>query len=79
MGWLILVLVAVLALNVAALVAPALFGPVLAGAAPLLLVIALIGLGGVWWRRVHQPVEPDATDEAVSGSAVVGEDEHVET
>ena len=79
MGWLIVALVALLALSIAALVAPAVFGPVLAGAAPLLLVIALIGLGGVWWRRVHHPVEPETTDEAVSGSEVVGEDERVET
>ena len=82
MGWLILALVAVLVLSVAAFVAPAIFGPVLAGAAPLLFVIALIGLGGVWWRHAHARVDAEpveAPGRPASGSTVVGEDDHVET
>lgn len=78
MGWLVAVLVAVLVLGIAAFAAPAILGPVLAGLAPVLVVAAAIGLGGVWWRRSQGRVEADAG--AASGeSEVRGEDERVET
>jgi FtsH-binding integral membrane protein len=78
-GWLILALLAVLVLSAAAFAAPAVFGPVLAGAAPLLFVIALIGLGGVWWRRTQTRVDPETTDAPDRAPAVAGEDDIVET
>lgn len=51
MGWLLAVLGVLALAALLAILVPELFGPVLAGLAPLLLVVTLIGLAGVWWRR----------------------------
>lgn len=76
MGWLISALVALLILSAVAFVAPAIFGPAVAGLAPLLFVVALIGLGAAWWRhssgRVDQQAEAD-------GAELKAEDDHPET
>ena len=58
MGWLVAVLLAVAVLGVLALVAPAVFGVVLAGLLPLLIPIAFIGLGGIWWRHSRSRIDP---------------------
>jgi hypothetical protein len=85
MGWLISFLLAVLVVSVLAIAMPTLFGPVVAGLAPILVVIALIGLGGVWWRRARHPVEAEsdqplaATRDEEEREEVRGEDERVET
>lgn len=76
MGWLISALIALLVLSAVAFVAPAIFGPAVAGLAPLLFVVALIGLGGIWWRhsrgRIDQEVEDDRAE-------LRAEDDHPET
>jgi hypothetical protein len=85
-GWLLLALVAVLVLGVAGIAAPGVFGPVFGGLAPLIFVIALIGLGAVWWRHAGRRIDPqpeadergDARREPRDGS-LRGEDETVET
>jgi xanthine/uracil permease len=83
MGWLTSALIALLLLSVVAFLAPAVFGPVVAGLAPLLVVIALIGLGGMWWRSQRRiDAEPDAPAPPERGSGAVdlrGEDDRVET
>jgi hypothetical protein len=76
MGWLVSALIALLVLSVVAWLAPAVFGPVVAGLAPLLVVIALIGLGGVWWRRSQGRIDPEVGDESAD---IRGETEHPET
>jgi hypothetical protein len=58
MGWLIGVLVALVVLGALALAVPAVFGVVLAGLLPLLIPIALLGLGGVWWRHSRSRIDP---------------------
>ncbi len=58
MGWIIAALVAALVLGLLAFVVPVVFGPILAGLAPLLVVIAVIGLGGVWWRHSRSRIDP---------------------
>lgn len=58
MGWIIGALVVALVLGLLALLAPVVFGPILAGLAPLLVVIAVIGLGGVWWRHSRSRIDP---------------------
>ena len=70
MGWILGALVVLGVLVVLALLVPPIFGVALAGVAPILVVVALIGFGGVWWRHAHAPVEPepkgdqpDASDE----------------
>ena len=50
MTWLLSALLALLVLSVLAIVSPAIFGPAVAGLAPLLVVIAAIGIGAIWWR-----------------------------
>ena len=50
MTWLLSALLALLVLSVLAIVSPAIFGPAVAGLAPLLVVIAVIGIGATWWR-----------------------------
>lgn len=57
MGWLLTALGVLALLALLALLLPELFGPVLAGLAPLILVVALIGIGGVWWRRSQGRVD----------------------
>jgi type VI protein secretion system component VasK len=81
MGWLAAALVALLALGLLAVALPEVFGPVMAGLAPLLLVVAIIGLGGLWWRHGRRRVDAEATDESDEPAAeeVSGEDERVET
>jgi len=85
MGWLISFLLALLVVSVLAFAMPTLFGPVVAGLAPVLVVIALIGLGGVWWRRSQHPVEPESDQPLAAArdeeerEELRGEDERVET
>lgn len=81
MGWLIFVLAAVLVVGLLGLALPTVFGPVVGGLAPLLVVIALIGLGGVWWRRSQHRVDAEASDDSVPErrEELRGEDERVET
>ena len=81
MGWLISFLVAVLVVSVVALAAPTIFGPVVAGVAPILVIVAIIGLGGVWWRHSRHPVEAEAPQEQSGEPAddVAAEDDRVET
>ena len=76
MGWLMSALIALLVLSVVAWLAPAVFGPVVAGLAPLLVVVAVIGLGGVWWRHSQRRIDPEVGDEA---GDIRGETEHPET
>lgn len=83
MGWLASFLVALLLVSALALAMPALFGPLVAGIAPLLVVIALIGLGGVWWRHSQHRIDPEAkqpdADAADEDDEPRGENERVET
>jgi hypothetical protein len=81
MGWLVSALLALLIVSLLAIAVPTLFGPPVAGIAPLLALVALIGLGGVWWRRRRRPVEPEANDEAEPEPVedLRGEDDPVET
>ena len=81
MGWLVSALVALLLASLLAIAVPTLFGPVVAGVAPLLVVVALIGLGGVWWRHGRRRVDAEATDESTPEpqEELRGEDERVET
>ena len=81
MGWLLSALTALLVVSLLALANPALFGPAVAGLAPLLVVVALIGLGGAWWRHSRSRVDAEATDEGDEPPAeeVHGEDDRVET
>jgi hypothetical protein len=53
MSWLISGLLALLVLSVVAFVAPAVFGPTVAGAAPVLFAIAVVGLAAIWWRATR--------------------------
>jgi hypothetical protein len=82
MGWLASALLALLVLSVVAFAAPAVFGPVVAGLAPVLVVIAVIGLGGLWWRSRRRV---DASSAAAPAPAPGGspdlraEDDIVET
>jgi hypothetical protein len=80
MGWLASALVALLVLSAVAFVAPAVFGPAAAGLAPLLVVIAVIGLGAVWWRSRRRVDPAGATGRATGDpSDLRGEDDVVET
>lgn len=81
MGWLVSALLALLVVSILALAIPTLFGPVVAGAAPLLVVVALIGLGGVWWRHGKHRVDAEATDESDEPvrEELRGEEDRVET
>lgn len=81
MGWLLFVLAALLVVGLLALAMPTVFGPVLGGLAPLLVVLALIGFGGVWWRRSRSRVDAEVTDdnEPARREELRGEDERVET
>ncbi len=82
MGWLVSALLALLVVSLLALAMPTLFGPAVAGLAPLLVVVALIGLGGVWWRHSRHRVDPETTehdeDEPLE-EEIRGEDDPVET
>jgi Tfp pilus assembly protein PilX len=81
-GWLVAALVALVVVGVLAVAAPGIFGPAFAGLAPLIVVIAVIGLGAVWWRRSRGRIDADtaeprrATD---AGGSKLAEDERVET
>lgn len=66
MGWLISALIALLVLS----------GPAVAGLAPLLFVVALIGLGGMWWRHSRSRIDQEVEDDRVELRA---EDDHPET
>jgi hypothetical protein len=82
MGWLVSALLALLLLSLLAIAVPTLFGPPVAGIAPILVVVALIGLGGVWWRRSRHRVDAETTDDAGAGpteDGLHGEDDRVET
>ena len=76
MGWLASALIALLVLSAVAFAAPAVFGPAVAGLAPLLIVIALIGLGGIWWRHSRSRVDQEVDDDDADLRA---EDDHPET
>ena len=60
MGWVIAVLVVLIIIGALAVAVPAVFGVALAGIAPLLIVLLLIGIGGIWWRHSQTRVDPDA-------------------
>ena len=83
MGWLTSALVALLLVSALALAMPTLFGPAVAGLAPLLVVLALIGLGAMWWRHSRHRVDPevgeghDRADEEPKD--ITGDDERVQT
>ena len=82
MGWLISALIALLVLSVLAIVSPAVFGPAVAGLAPLLIIVAVIGLGAVWWRGSQRRVDPGTDageDESHRDRELRGEDERPET
>ena len=81
MGWLASALLALLVLGVVAFVAPAVFGPAMAGLAPLLVVVAVIGLGGIWWRSRRRVDMPSSAAPATpaSRSDLRAEDDTVET
>ena len=82
MTWLLSALVALLVLSVLAIVSPAIFGPAVAGLAPLLVVIAAIGIGAIWWRmsRAGRVDVGDTPDRAGPGHEDVrGEDERPAT
>jgi xanthine/uracil permease len=83
MGWLSSALVALLLVSALALVMPTLFGPAVAGLAPLLIVVALIGLGAAWWRHSRHRVDPEVGESTVGADgepeALEGEDERVQT
>jgi hypothetical protein len=81
MGWFVSGLLAVLIVSLLALAVPTLFGPVVAGAAPLFVVIAIIGLGGTWWRHARHRVDAEATDESDEPirEELRGEEDRVET
>ena len=83
MGWLISALAALLLVSTLALAMPSLFGPAVAGLAPLLIVVALIGLGGMWWRHARYRVDPEVSGDGdepdAEPEALKGEDERVET
>jgi hypothetical protein len=83
MGWLISFLLALVAVSLLAVVMPTLFGPAVAGMAPILVVLAVIGLGGVWWRHSRRRVDAD-TDQPDAAAIdrheeVAGVDDRVET
>ncbi|HEX2221067.1 MAG TPA: hypothetical protein VHK06_00915 [Candidatus Limnocylindria bacterium] len=59
MWWLIAALVGLAVLGGLAFLLPVVFGPVLAGIAPLLVLLAVIGLGGIWWRASRSRVDPN--------------------
>lgn len=83
MGWLASALVALLVLSALAFAVPGVFGPAVAGLAPLLVVVAIIGLGGVWWRHSQHRVDPEVADERDADGAepepVRADDDRVET
>lgn len=84
MGWLVSLLVAILIVSVLAFVVPTLFGPAVAGLAPLFVVVAIIGLGGIWWRSSRRRVDAETSEGSSEADepeveAVRGEDDRVET
>jgi hypothetical protein len=81
MGWLVSALLALLLVSLLATGVPTLFGRAEAGIAPLLALVAPIGLAGVWWRRRRHPAKPEANEEAEPEPVedVRGEDDRVET
>jgi predicted lipid-binding transport protein (Tim44 family) len=81
MGWLVSALIALLVVSLLAIAAPTIFGPVVAGVAPLLVVTALIGLGAVWWRHSRSRIDPDRPDEPHEDEPepLQAEDDRVET
>jgi xanthine/uracil permease len=90
MGWLISALLALLVASLLAIAVPTLFGPLVAGVAPLLVVVALIGLGAIWWRHSRGRVDPERPDrpeeqpgdpleEDAEPEPLVAEDDRVET
>ena len=83
MGWLISALLALLVVSLLAFAVPGLFGPVVAGVAPLLVVVALIGLGGVWWRHGRSRIDPERPnrpdDEEDEPEPLRAEEERIET
>jgi xanthine/uracil permease len=83
MGWLTSALVALLLVSALALAMPTLFGPAVAGLAPLLIVLALIGLGAMWWRHSRHRVDPEAGASSHGADEepdeLKGEDERVQT
>lgn len=82
MGWLASALVALLVVSALAFVVPGIFGPAVAGLAPLLVVVALLGLGAMWWRHSRHRVDAEVAGEAdgdVDPEPLEGEDDRVET
>jgi hypothetical protein len=80
MGWIASALLALLVLSVIAFAAPSVFGPAVAGLAPLLVVIAVIGLGGMWWRsRRRVDAASSAASPPGASPDLRGEDDVVET
>ncbi len=82
MTWLLSALVALLVLSVLAMVSPAIFGPAVAGLAPLLIVIAALGIGAIWWRlsRATRVDAPGGADQDETGPEDLrGEDERPAT
>jgi hypothetical protein len=81
MGWIAAALVALLAVGLLSLFAPTVFGPLMAGLSPLLVVVALIGLGAVWWRHGRGRIDAEATrtSDEPAVEEVRGEDDRVET
>jgi hypothetical protein len=80
MGWIAAALVALLAVGLLSLFAPTVFGPLMAGLSPLLVVVALIGLGAVWWRHgIRIDAEATRTSDEPAVEEVRGEDDRVET
>ncbi len=83
MGWLASALLALLLVSALAFVMPSVFGPAVAGLAPLLVVVAIIGLGAMWWRLSRSRIDPeDAGDRdgaAEEPDQPEGEDDRVQT
>jgi hypothetical protein len=79
--WLVSALLALLIVSLLAVVVPGLFGSVASGFAPLLALVAVIGLGGAWWRHSRHRVDAEVTDDSDEPAQEErrGEDEHVET
>jgi hypothetical protein len=85
MGWLASALLALLLVSALALMVPSVFGPAVAGLAPLLVVVAIIGLGAMWWRSSQHrvdaevPGDGDGREADDEPEALKGEDDRVET
>ncbi len=83
MGWLASALVALLLASALAVAVPTLFGPAVAGLAPLFVVVAIIGLGAMWWRLSRSRIDPEVAGEreALDGQPeqLKGEDDGVQT